>query len=93
MRRVVIADPAWVDLERLEAWLADRDAPYAEALGVTLRTAIHGLRDFPERGRSSEISEMREFVVPFRTWTYVISYRVRSDRITIARIFHGFEDR
>jgi len=93
VRRIVIADPVWADLERLEAWLADRDAPYAEALGVTLRTAINGLRDFPERGRISDVSAMREFVVPFRTWTYVISYRVRSDRVTIARIHHALEDR
>jgi plasmid stabilization system protein ParE len=93
VRRIVIADPAWADLERLEAWLADRDASYAETLGVTLRTAINGLRDFPERGRSSEVSAMREFIVPFRTWTYVISYRIRPDRVTIARIHHGLEDR
>jgi plasmid stabilization system protein ParE len=93
VRRIVIAGPVWADLERLQAWLADRDAPYAEALGVTLRTAINSLRDFPERGRSSKISAMREFVVPFRTWTYVISYRVRPDRVTIARIHHALEDR
>lgn len=93
MRRIVIAGPAWADLERLEVWLADRDAPYAKALGVTLWSAFNNLRDFPERGRLSEISAMREFVVPFRTWTYVISYRVRSDRVTIARIHHGLEDR
>lgn len=93
MLRIVIAQPVWADLERLQTWLVDRDAPYAEALGVTLRAAIQGLRDFPERGRMSEISEMREFVVPFRTWTYVISYRVRPDRVTIARIHHALERR
>lgn len=93
MRRIIIAAPAWDDLERLQAWLIDRDAPYAEALGVALRAAINGLRDFPERGRSSRISAMREFVVPFRTWTYVISYRVGPDRVTIARIYHALEDR
>jgi plasmid stabilization system protein ParE len=93
VRRIVIAGPVWADLERLEAWFADRDAPYAEGLGVTLRTAINGLRDFPERGRSSKISAMREFVVPFRTWTYVISYRVSHDSVTIARIHHALEDR
>lgn len=93
MRRIVIAAPAWADLERLQAWLADRDAPYAEALGMVLRTAINGLRDFPERGRLSRVSAMREFVVPFRTWTYVISYRVGPDRVTIARIHHASERR
>ncbi|WP_297515017.1 type II toxin-antitoxin system RelE/ParE family toxin [uncultured Caulobacter sp.] len=93
MRRIVIAGPVWADLERLQDWLADRDAPYAEALGATLRAAILGLRRFPERGRLSAISEMRELVVPFRTWTYVISYRVRPDRVTIARIHHSLEDR
>ena len=93
MRRIVVAEPAWADLERLQAWLIDRGAPYAEDLGVTLQAAILSLHDFPERGRMSAISEMREFVVPFRTWTYVISYRVRPDRVTIARIHHAQEDR
>jgi plasmid stabilization system protein ParE len=93
VRRIVIASSAKDDIDRLEAWFSERDAPYARSLGVALREAIRSLRDFPERGRSAGVGDMREFVVPFRTWTYVISYRVRPDRVTIARIHHALEDR
>jgi len=93
VRRIVVAARAWDDINRLEAWLVERDAPYAAALGVTLRDAMNGLHDFPERGRHSGVGDLREFIVPFRTWTYVISYRVTTGGVIIARIHHGLERR
>ena len=51
------------------------------------------LRDFSERGRHSGGGTLREFIVPFRTWSYVITYRVTVSSVIIARIHHGLEDR
>ncbi|MDB5456998.1 MAG: type toxin-antitoxin system RelE/ParE family toxin [Caulobacter sp.] len=51
------------------------------------------LRDFPERGRHSGVGALREFIVPFRTWSYAITYRVTVSSVIIARIHHGLEDR
>jgi hypothetical protein len=36
---------------------------------------------------------LRELIVPFRTWSYVITYSVTVSSVIIARIHHGFEDR
>jgi plasmid stabilization system protein ParE len=93
VRRIVVAQRAWDDIDRLEMWLIERDAPYAEALGDLLRDAMHSLRDFPERGRHSGVGSLREFIVRFRTWTYVITYRVNANGVTVARIHHSLEDR
>ena len=93
MRRIEIAKLAWADIDRLEEWLVERQAPYAKALGATLLDAMYALRDFPERGRHAGVGALREFILPFRTWTYVISYRVTVSSVIIARIHHGLEDR
>lgn len=91
MRRIDLSRLAGIDLDRLEAWLAD--APYAADLGVVLEDAIMSLRDFPERGRHSGFGELRELIVPFRTWSYVITYSVTVSSVIVARIHHGLEDR
>ena len=51
------------------------------------------LQDFSERGRHSGGGTLRELIVPFRTWSYVITYRVTVSSVIIARIHHGLEDR
>jgi plasmid stabilization system protein ParE len=93
VRRVELSRLAGIDLDRLEAWLADNSAPYASDLGDVLGDAISSLRDFPERGRHSGFGELRELVVPFRSWSYVISYSVSVSSVVVARIHHGLEDR
>jgi len=93
VRRIELSRLAWIDLDRLEAWLAVNEAPYAADLGVTLRDAIASLREFPERGHHSGFGELRELIVPFRAWSYVITYSVTVSSVIVARIHHGFEDR
>ncbi|WP_132095900.1 type II toxin-antitoxin system RelE/ParE family toxin [Caulobacter sp. BK020] len=93
MHRIELSRLAWIDLDRLEAWLVDNGAPYASDLGDTLDDAIESLRDFPTRGRHSGFGELRELIVPFRTWSYVITYSVTVSSVIIARIHHGLEDR
>jgi plasmid stabilization system protein ParE len=47
MRRIEFSRLAWIDLDRLEGWLAANGAPYAADLGAALRDAIASLREFP----------------------------------------------
>lgn len=93
MRRIEVSRSAWTDIDRLEDWLVAHEAPYAADLGIALREAIIGLRDFSERGRYSGVGALRELIVPFRSWSYVITYRVTVSSVIIARIHHGLEDR
>ncbi|PVM93314.1 type II toxin-antitoxin system RelE/ParE family toxin [Caulobacter endophyticus] len=93
MRSIALSRLAGIDLDRLEAWLIKNSASYAADLGVTLDQAISSLQEFPERGRHSGFGELRELIVPFRTWSYVITYSVTVSSVIIARIHHGLEDR
>lgn len=93
VRNIELSRLAETDLDRLEAWLVKNGAPYAVDLGATLDNAITNLRDFPERGRHSGFGELRELVVQFRTWSYVVTYSVTVSSVIIARIHHGLEDR
>jgi plasmid stabilization system protein ParE len=93
VRRIELSRLAETDLDRLEAWLEKNGAPYAADLGVALEDAVTSLGEFPERGRHSGFGELRELVVPFRTWSYVVTYSVTVSRVIIVRIHHGFEDR
>ena len=49
--RVVISQAASKDVDRLEAWLLDKNPNAAVRVGVVLRRAIDSLEDWPERGR------------------------------------------
>jgi plasmid stabilization system protein ParE len=93
VRWVVFTEPANADINRLEAWLIERRAPYARGLGLELEAAISGLVDFPERGSASRNGRYRQHYVVFHSNQYVIQYRVRRDTVVIARVFHSLERR
>jgi plasmid stabilization system protein ParE len=91
--RLFITEQALDDIDRLEAWLFERGLSFANGLGACLVEAIETLMTFPERGPTNATGRYRELYVPFHANTYVIQYRARSDRLTVARIFHSLEDR
>jgi len=74
-------------------WLLERGATYGLELGGALADAADTLVDYPERAPRSRDGRYREFHVTFHSNQYVIQYRVRGDRVTIARVFHSLERR
>lgn len=93
MYRVVVTPAALADVDYLERWLLARGAPYGLELGAALGEAADRLVDFPERASLSRDGGYRELYVTFHSNQYVIQYRVRGDRVTIARIRHSLERR
>jgi plasmid stabilization system protein ParE len=93
VRRIVFTELANNDINRLEAWLIERGAPYARGLGLELVDAIEGLMDFPERATVSRDGRYRELYISFHSNQYVIQYQVRGDLVVIARIRHSLERR
>ncbi|WP_369827541.1 type II toxin-antitoxin system RelE/ParE family toxin [Caulobacter sp. FWC2] len=81
------------DINRLEAWLIERGAPYARGLGLELVDAIEGLIDFPGRAPVSRDGRYRERYIAFHSNQYVVQYLVRGDAVVIARIRHSLERR
>lgn len=93
VHRIVFTEPAYADINRLEAWLIEHGAPYARGLGLKLEAAISGLTYFPERGPISPTGRYRKHYVVFHSNQYVIQYQVRREAVVILRIRHSLEDR
>jgi plasmid stabilization system protein ParE len=90
--RVIISTEAAKDVDRLEAWLLDKNPSAAVRVGVVMEEALASLEQMPERGRALTTT-MRELNAPFGHGVYVIRYRVMDQQVIVTRIFHGRERR
>ena len=90
--RIVWSSVAWVDVDRLHAFLAEHDIDAADAVFDRLANAPTALLNFPRRGpRLSEFDprEVREF----RVGKYLLRYELAGTEIIVLRFFHAREDR
>lgn len=90
--RIVWSSAAWADVDRLHAFLAERDLDAADAVFDRLANAPEALLKFPRRGpRLSEFDprEVREF----RVGNYLLRYELAGTDILVLRFFHAREDR
>jgi plasmid stabilization system protein ParE len=87
--RVLLSPRAMKDIDRLEAWLLDKNASAAVRVGQVILDAVASLADLPERGRKA--GGQRAINAPFGASAYVIRYSVRGDTIVVTRIQHGRE--
>ncbi|MCA9633887.1 MAG: type II toxin-antitoxin system RelE/ParE family toxin [Myxococcales bacterium] len=78
------------DLQRLDAFLSDRDPEAASRAMQAIRDAVRLLVDFPHAGRpASDLgAECRELPVRFGSSGYVVLYRLRGEAIVIAAVRH-----
>jgi plasmid stabilization system protein ParE len=92
--RLIVSRSAAADLERLHAFLADKNPAIAQRLVTVLSDAIQSLTAFPDRGRPSTVLGMREFIVPFGRSGYLLRYiySALADEVVILRVWHGREE-
>lgn len=90
-----ILHAAAADLERLRLFLADKNPAATQRAIAALIEAIDSLAAFPDRGRASGISGLRDLIVPFGRSAYVVRFEhdAQRQRIIIVRIWHGREAR
>lgn len=84
------------DLERLHAFLAEKNPKAAAAAIKKIRDAAQSLSEFsPDRGTPIGRHGFRQWFVQFGRSSYVIRYRVKSkdDELIVVRIWHGRERR
>jgi toxin ParE1/3/4 len=93
--KLVVSQTARADLERLRAFLSDKNPHAAGRAVAALTTAMLSLDAFRERGRPSGVPGRRELVVPFGRSAYVMRYQYLPDanQVIILRIWHGREAR
>ncbi len=92
-RPVVLSSEAHADVERLHDWLFENNPLAAARLFDVLTRAFESLGEISERGRPVDTEGLRELIVPFGGSNYVVRYEPAADRVRIARIWHGLEDR
>jgi plasmid stabilization system protein ParE len=91
-RPVQFAAQAQLDIDRLHAWLFEKNADAAFRLIMALQAHCVSLTDFPKRGRVVDHG-IRELIVPFGGSNYVVRYEVSPKGVFISRIWHGLEQR
>jgi toxin ParE1/3/4 len=83
--QIVWTEQAITDLAEIEAHI-ERDKPQAaERVAAHLLSSVEHLAEFPHLGRQGRRSGTRELIIP----PYVITYRLRPDRLEILSVWHG----
>ena len=93
--KLIVSRAAAADLQRLRAFLADKDPNAAQRAVSGIIRAIDSLDLFPDRGRPSAIAGVRELIVPFGRAAYIVRFAhdPQREEIVILRIWHGREAR
>jgi plasmid stabilization system protein ParE len=93
--KLIVSRAAAADIERLHAFLKNKDPTIAQRAVAVLDQAMRSLDVFPDRGRPSAIMGARELIVPFGRSAYMLRYThlAEAEEIVILRIWHGREAR
>jgi plasmid stabilization system protein ParE len=86
--RLIVSSAASADVDRLYHFLADKDVASAQRIVTVIDGAMRSLLIFPDRGRPSGITGIRELIVPFGGSSYVLRYAhsAHHDAIIVLRI-------
>lgn len=92
--RVRLLPSAYADIDRLQAFLLDKDASAAARVPDLLYEAATSLRTAPRKGRPVR-ANIRELIVPFGKGAYVLRYIIndKENALLIVRIWHSRERR
>ena len=74
-------------LAHLREYIARDNPNAANRIASALLEAVEHLAQLPNLGRPGRVAGTRELVVPGTP--YIISYRLRGDRLDVAGVFHG----
>lgn len=93
MPRLIWAQPALLDVQRLYRFLAAKNLDAAKRAVKVIRQAVQVLGQQPGIGRLIEDlpDEFREWVIDFGDSGYVVRYRLDPDAVTILAVRHQKE--
>ena len=90
---LIYTETAILDLERLRAFIAEKDPAAAERVGAELVARVESLLIFPRMGTRVETAPDPEVVRDFTFGKYVVRYAVREGVVGVLRVWHHFEDK
>ncbi len=89
--QVIWTPTARDDVVGIQVFIAEFDPQAADRMVQTVVSAGNALETFPNRGRPTDIADIRELVVPGTA--YLLVYRVTEKAVQILRVWHGAQDR
>ncbi len=91
MRVTYLSLAVW-DLVEIRSYIAAHDPDAAQQVGRRLAQLMNGLSKMPGLGKPGRVFGTRELVTPrIGKTTYIVVYRVKSDRIEILRVLPGIK--
>ncbi|OJX11592.1 MAG: toxin Y4kP [Caedibacter sp. 37-49] len=78
---------AVVDLQKLRAYIQKENPKAANTIAKRIYEAIDLLSSHPGMGRAGRVPYSRELIISGSN--YIISYRVKAERIEILRVLHA----
>lgn len=78
---------ALLDLDAVEAYIAQDDPRAATEVVLRIVRAVSVLKDQPGSGRAGRVPGTKELVVPHTP--YIVPYRVKDDTVQILRVYHA----
>ena len=93
MPRLIWAQPALIDVQRLYRFMAPKNLDAAKRAVNAIRQGVKVLGQQPGVGRPVEDmpDEFREWIIDFGDSGYVARYRVSTDAVTILTVRHQKE--
>jgi toxin ParE1/3/4 len=85
--KIVWSPTARVDLQHIEAYIAERNPRAAAKVAQAILSGVEDLQRFPGIGRPGRVPDTRELVISGTP--YIIPYRVVGQRIDIIAVIHG----
>ena len=79
------------DLEGIHRYISQDNPTAAQTVIARIRAASQRLILFPKSGRSGQVEDTRELVVP--GLPYIVVYTVEGEEIDIRAVYHGARDR
>ncbi len=92
MRRIVLSEAAYYDIDSMFVYISQDSQQTAEKLRLLIYDGIKKLSDFPEMGPVIPEEEAPGAQRGYRHIVinpYIVFYRVLEDHIVIARVLHG----
>ena len=78
---------AELDLDQVEAYVAQDNPRAAVKMVLTIIAAVEKLDEFPGMGRPGRVEGTKELVVDGTP--YIVPYRKKGERIEILRVYHS----
>lgn len=91
--KLIYSAPAVADLDRLRAFIAEKDPRAARRVSQDLVERLEDLRTFPKMGVSVPLAPDPESIRDMVFGNYIVRYSLHTEAIIVQRIWHHYEDR